>query len=139
MKKQFKKVCEKNKKSKKGFSLVEVIVSMALVVIISAMVFSVCNFALARGNQNKQKNFFVTQSQNYVKAYFLGGEDYKKSMAFLTGNEYEFGQNAKIYYSKDFEISNQDDYKYCVDLSFGTTFLVECYDSNNNAIYSYEV
>ena len=138
MKKQLRNTNKKTK-SKKGFSLVEVIVSMALIVIISTMIFSVSSYSLKTGNQSKQKNFFITQTQNYVKAYFLGGENYKKSMKLLTGNEYEFGQNTKIYYSNEYEISNQDDYKYCVNLSFGTNFLVECCDSNNNIIYSYEV
>ncbi len=126
-----------NKKS--GVTLVETIVAMALVVIISAMAFSICSLSLNSSNKTKLKNFFTVQTQNYVQAYFLGGDHYKNSMELLTGTQYEYGDNKTIYYSKDLEVSTESEYGYYVNLNFDNSFLVECYTSNDSLIYSYEV
>ena len=132
-----KKILFKNKK--KGVTLAETIVAMALVVIISTMAFSICNLSLSSSNKSKIKNFFITQTQNYVQAYFLGGEDYESAMELLTGTQCEFNTNTTIYYSNDLTISNEENSSYYIELNFDNTFLVECYTSNDNLIYSYGV
>lgn len=130
---------KQSKNKKKGVTLVETIIAMALVVIISTMAFSICNLSLSYGNNSKLKNFFITQTQNYVKAYYLGGNDYKNAMELLTGTQYEFGVDTTIYYDGDLNISTESEHTYSVELTFGTGFSVQCYTLSNSLIYSYEV
>ena len=127
-------------RKKNGFTLVETIVAMSLVVIISLIAYSVINVSISTNQKNKKKSFFISETQNYVKAYTLGEDDYETSMFLITGRNYQYGEDTTIYYSKDYKISNTEDYAYYVNLNFySTNFLVECFNSKNVLIYSAEV
>lgn len=122
----------------KGSTLVEVIVAMAIAVIVSTIAISVCNMAIAFGENNKVKNFFMVEAQNFVQAYYLGGDDYKSAMNMLTGNECEFGENVTIKYSADLSVTNDESAKYSVQVVFGENFSVQCYTQNSKLIYQVE-
>ena len=125
---------------KKGITLVEVVVAMALVVIISIAGFSVVNFSIRAGNKSKIQNFFMVELQNYVTAIMSGAEGYSSSMFLLTNENYNYGENGAVYYSNDLTVTYEDNAKYCINISFDTTpYSIACYDIQNNLIYSVEV
>lgn len=124
------------KKKNSGISLAETIVAMALITIMSLIAFSTCSLSLTINNNSKVKNFFMVEANNYIDCYYMGSADYTQNMNFLTGENYTYGQNASIYYSKDLQITTEQNAKYYVNLSYGSQFLVECYNISNDLIYS---
>lgn len=130
----------KQKSFKRGISLVEVVIAMAVVVIMSLAGFSVVNFSLNAGNKFNVESFFVSESQNYISAFNLGEENYSKAIKLLTNQSYTYGENAIIYYSSDFEIVEQANAKYYVNLTFSSSnFIVQCYNIQNSLIFEAEV
>ena len=128
-----------NKKTK-GMTLVETIVSMALILIVSLVAFLVLNSSFVSIQKNKEKSFFICQTQNIIMAYNMGESDFEKSLKLMTGKNFVYGQNTTIYFDKDFQITNQEDSKYKVDLVFNESrFSVKCSNQANNIIYKAEV
>lgn len=131
-----KKISQKNK----GITLIETIVSMALVVIISLVAFLTLSYSNSAMQKIKEKNFFINCSQNFVSAYFMGSGDYEKSLKLITGQDYAYGENTTIYFDNKFKIANQENCEYKVLLNFDEQiFSVNCTDSSNVSIYSVEV
>ena len=127
-------------KKNRGFSLVEVIIAMVIIVIVSISAFTVINFSVNSGTKNVISNFFEVETQNYLKAYFLGSDGYEESLKLLTGEDYTYGENLTIKYDNNFEITQEEEFSYTVHLTFGEpVFNVSCYDKSNNIIYSAEV
>ena len=127
-------------KKSRGFSLAEVIIAMVLIVIMSFSAFSVINFSVNSGNKNTISNFFEVETQNYLKAYFLGEDGYENSMKLLTGQDCAYGEDIMIKYDNNFEITESSTYYYYVQITFGEeVFSVSCYDRSNELIYSKEV
>ena len=126
---------------KKGFSLAEVIVAMAIAVIVSLLCYSTCNFAIMQMSNSKTKSFFASQTQNFVNCYYLGSTEYADAINFLTGQTVTYGVNATIYYAKDFSISNQENSEYYIDLNFESeSFVVKCVsNSSQKIIFEVEV
>lgn len=90
------KICHCEKKSKKkGVTLVEVVIAMALAVIVSASVYLTCSFTLKSQNQNMIQNFFSNEIENVAMCYYHSNDtddttnyaDFIKSLVFLTGLE----------------------------------------------------
>lgn len=128
------------KKCKKGLTLVEVVVAMSLVVIISLAGFSVINFSIKSGYKSQINNFFMVEVQNYITAIMAGSENYSNSMSLLTGNAYNYGENAVIYYSSKLDITDEENAKYNISINFeNSPFSVSCYDAQNNLICRLEV
>ena len=126
---------------KKGFSLAEVIVAMAIAVIVSLLCYSTCNFAVMQVSNNRTKSFFVSQTQNFVNCYYLGATEFANAVNFLTGQTVTYGEDATIYYAKDFSISNQQNSEYHIDLDFESeSFVVKCVsNSSQKVIFEVEV
>lgn len=128
---------------KKGITLAETVVAMAVIAIVSVMAYTTCSFAISQDSKNKVKSFFINQTQNFVNCYFLGNDGYYDAFKFLTGEDANFGENITIYYDKKFEISNEEDSKYHIDLNFENSnenYVVECYiNSSQDVIYQVEV
>lgn len=133
-----KKRTSKSKKQR-GFSLVEVIVAMALTVLISFVAFMVCNTCINLGSANHTKNYFVLETDNYLKAYYLGSGDYEDAMNMLTNQNFTYGENASIHYDSKFNITTEETYSYIVDLTFASKFKVECKKASGETIYKVEV
>ena len=124
---------------KRGVTLVEVVVAMAIAVIVSGIAFTTCNFALSISNKNKIKNFFVNEASNYINCYYLGSSKYAEAMQLLTGTSYVYNEDATIYYAKNLEISVDDSSPYVISLNFKEAgFEVKCYQSSN-LVYEIEV
>ena len=120
---------------KRGISLAEVIVAMALVVIISVIALSTINWSLNTGSKELLKNFFNIESQNYVSAYYSGASNYQDAMTLLTNGTYTYGEDATVYYSQDLTITEEQNAKYYVNLDFEIdSFSVKCYTSQNSLI-----
>ena len=68
---------------KKGVSLTEVVVSMAIIIIISVLTFIICTSAINQKSNNFTKYFFVTQTNNIIKCYNQGEQNYSKGMKLL--------------------------------------------------------
>ena len=123
-------------KTKKGISLAEVIVAMALVVIMSLIAFSTINWSFGVGRSEIIKNYFGVESRNYISAYYSGASNYQDAMNLLTNDTYIYGEDAKIYYSKDLQITDEENACYYIDLDFDTdSFSVKCYTSQNVLLY----
>ena len=130
----------KNSFKKKGLTLVEVVVAMALVIIISFAGFSVINFSLKSGNKNMVYNYFMVEVQNYVTAIMSGSAEYSNSMYLLTGNTYNYGENGIVYYSSELTVADVENAKYHINIKFESApYSVSCYDSQNNLIFEAEV
>ena len=128
------------RKCKKGLTLVEVVVAMALVVIISLAGFSVINFSIKSGGRSQVKNFFMSEVQNYATAILSGSENYSNSMNLLTGAGYSYGENGVVYYSSNLTITNEENAKYHININFDNTpYSINCYDNQNNLIFRAEV
>lgn len=128
-----------NKKKQKGFSLAEVIVAVALVIVISLVAFAVCSVCVDLGGKNHIKNYFMVESNNYIKAYFLGGANYESAINMLTGKNVNYGEDVSVYYDSNFKITDQENSAYSVNLSFAEKFKVECKNASNNVFYMIEV
>ena len=126
---------------KKGFSLSEVTVAMALVVIISVIAFSTCNFSIYQSQKSMIQSFFIGQTQNFVNCYYLGETGYANGIKFLTDKDVIYGQDATIYYAKDFSVSTDEQSEYYVNLKFvDEKFSVKCFaNSNQRCIFEIEV
>ena len=128
---------------KRGVTLTETVVAMAIAVIVSLMAYTTCSFAISQNAKSKLKSFFINQTQNYVNCYYLGATEYDYAFEFLTGMSAEYGNDTTVYYDKDFNISSQAESKYHIDLHFANSnqnFSVKCYsDSSQSAIYEVEV
>ena len=130
----------KKRNSKKGLTLVEVVVAMALVVIMSLAGFSVVNFTISASSKNHLLHFFMTETQNYISAYVSGSDNYADAMHLLTGNNYVYGTDSTIYYSSDLQITDEQNAKYHVDIDFDTSNMhISCYNSQSSLIYEAEV
>lgn len=131
-------------KDKKGFTIVELVIAMAIVILISVMAFTISNVSMQANSKAVTKNFFIVQASNFVKCYYLGSADYSDYMEFLTDNDsYVYNTNANIYYDSDFEYCESENAKYRVDLIFddvNSDFVVECYYCEDGGlIYRVEV
>lgn len=128
---------------KKGITLAETVVAMAIAVIVSMMAYTTCNFAISQNAKNKVKSFFINQAQNYVNCYYLGATEYEDAFEFLIGESAEFGADKTVYYDKDFNISTELDSRYHIDLHFENSnqnFSVKCYSNlNGTAVFEVEV
>ena len=123
-------------KKNKGFSIAEVIIAMALVVIMSIVALSTVNWSFSLGRKEILKNFFNIESKNYISAYYSGASNFQDAMNLLTNGTYVYGEDATIYYSKDLTITDEENANYYVNLDFETeSFSVKCYTSQNNLIY----
>ena len=127
--------------SKRGVTVVEIVVAMAIAVIVSVFAYSTCSFAIAQSQRIKTKNFFISQSQNFVNCYFLGSEKYSDGIKFLTDCDVNYGEDATIYYSNDYKITTQDKSQYYINLIFDVdSFSVECHsNSSSNLIFDVRV
>ena len=127
--------------SKRGVTVVEIVVAMAIAVIVSVFAYSTCSFAIAQSQRIKTKNFFISQSQNFVNCYFLGSEKYSEGIKFLTDCDVNYGEDATIYYSNDYKITTQDKSQYYINLIFDVdSFSVECHsNSSSNLIFDVRV
>ena len=128
-------------KNKKGITLAETIVAMAVLIVISLAIFSVSNYALMQTKKGEINNFFTVESQNYINCYLLGEEEYADAVKFYSNVTTNYNENCSIYYSNEFALDVSSDSLYRIDLSFKTNkFLVECYNNiENKLIYSVEV
>lgn len=123
-------------KKRRGVSIAEVIVAMALVVILSVTALSTVNWSINIGRKEVLKNFFNIESRNYISAYYSGATNFENAMSLLTNNTYTYGEDATIYYSKDLAITEQQNASYHVDLDFEIgSFSVKCYTSQNTILY----
>lgn len=130
----------KHRNLKKGLSLAEVVVAMALVVLISLEGFSVVNFSLNAGNKLSVESFFVEETKNYITAYYSGEYNYANALNLLTNQTHTFGTDATIFYSNNFQVTSEDNSKYYIKLTFNeSNFMVECFNNQNNLIYKAEV
>ncbi|HAJ78052.1 MAG TPA: hypothetical protein DCO89_03195 [Clostridiales bacterium] len=130
----------KKKIQRKGLTLVEVIVAMALVVIISLAGFSVINFSIKSSNKSYVHNFFMVEVQNYINAIMSGSDNYSNSISLLTGETLNYGDNAVIYYSSGLAITQEKNSKYHINIKFDNSpYSVICYDNQNNLIFKAEV
>ena len=114
---------------------------MAVAVVMSLLCYSTCNFAILQMTNSKTKSYFASQTQNFVNCYFLGSAQYADAVKFLTNQDVVYGENATIYYEKDFSISNQQNAQYYVTLNFeNENFVVKCFSvSNQKTIFEVEV
>lgn len=150
---------EKVKSKKRGITLVETIVAMALVVIISASVYVTCNYTLKAQNENSVKTFFATETENLAVCYYNSNqkkntsaenyENFKNAFEFSSGlsnveNDYfDFAyvsgtlsqiESITIYYSKDFVYLAKDSKD---DSSFKIVFTFKENQNGNYLISSY--
>ncbi len=122
-------------KKNKGFSIAEVIVAMALVVIMSVVALSTVNWSFGAGRKEILKNFFNIESRNYISAYYSGASNFQDAMNLLTDGTYVYGTDATIYYSNNLTITDAENANYYVNLDFETeSFSVKCYTAQNNLI-----
>ena len=128
-------------KNKKGITLAETIVAMAVLIVISLAIFSVSNYALMQTKKGEINNFFTVESQNYINCYLLGEEEYADAVMFYSNVTTNYNESCSIYYSNEFALDISSDSLYRIDLSFESNkFLVECYNNiENKLIYSVEV
>ena len=128
-------------KSKKGLTLVETIIAMAVLVVITLMTFSVGNYVVAQTNKSELKLFFVNESQNYINCYLLGQDEYSNAISFYANKEALYNEDCVIYYSNDLDICDEENSTYSIKLTFEVEkFVVECFVNNNdNAVYTAEV
>jgi len=126
---------------KRGFSLAETIVAMAVAVIISLFCYATCSFAISQYAISKTKSFFISQTQNFVNCYYLGATDYASAIKFLTNSDVTYGEDATIYYAKDYSLSTQQNSQYYVNLSFKSqNFVVECFsNTSQKPVFKVEV
>lgn len=123
---------------KKGFTLLEVVIALAVISIVSVAIFSTISFASQKNNVARAESFFMLESENYLLAYYLGQEGYGDAMHLLTGENYTYGTDATIHYSKDCAITGESNAFYRVELDFEIDYFeIRCL--GNRQIYSYRV
>ena len=134
-----------NWKKEKGMTLVEVIVSLSIILIVSAAAVSVAIFTSNSLGGAQAKRFFKNEIENIAKLYL----EYDET-SFTSNFETYLGQplqtinehpNQTFYYSTSREIQNNDEnYGYKLCLEFSTNKLsLSSFDNNEKAIFAKEV
>lgn len=123
---------------RRGFTLLEVVIAMAVISIVSVAMFSTLSFASRRNDVARAESFFMLESENYLLAYYLGEIGYGDAMHLLTGEDFTYGTDATIFYSKDYAKSGEGDAFYRVELDFELDYFeIRCLGSR--PIYTYRV
>ncbi len=125
---------------KKGLTLVETIIAMAVLIIVSFISLSVSNYAISQTNKAEIKMFFQNEAQNYVNCYLLGQDKYDNAIMFYTGKTAVYGEDCEVYYD-GLKISNTNEGNYHVKLLFEIDkFVVKCFaDTSIKEFYALEV
>lgn len=155
------------KNNKKGVTLLETVIAMALVVIISFATYSTCNFAIKHKQSSNIKNFFVQETENIAMCYYKTNsnnstafDDFENALIFTfeINNADEFFEyntstsadgdiiinRLTIYYSsslKYLKLTNKNDAKYKVVFIFDTSgnIIKSINLSNDKTIFEKEV
>lgn len=131
--------CKERLVKEKGITLAETVISMALVILFAFVAFTTISVTSSANEKNNLKNFMTVSCQNIVKAYESGAARYSDSMQLLVGENFVYGEDAIIYYTKTLELSDNQDYAYYIEIKFGERFQVMCYNFNDKLIISTEV
>ena len=105
----------KNRKS--GFTIIEVVVSMALIAIVLSTTFLFCGSTFSMQNELKLNNFFLNESEKITICYFEGASDYTDNIEFATGLAgANFESDFVLHYNSSFE-QTDDESAYFYDFS----------------------
>ena len=135
-------------KIKKGLTLVEVVVSLAIVSIVSIAVISLIITSTNQMRNTSIIRFFdheLAEISNLYMSYTYGDEesDYKKALHFYTGVD----NSETYYYSASFRyVTSEESYSYYVTLDYhedgegkSNTLTLKAYYSDNKVILTREV
>ena len=109
---------KKNKKN--GFTIVEVVVSMALIAIVLATAFLFCSYTISAQNDLKLNDFFLSESEKIVNCYYAGETNYSQNVELSTGvSSVSFGSDFDVHYDSDLKQTTiASDYCYDFSISF---------------------
>lgn len=136
-----------NWKKEKGMTLVEVIVSLSIILIISAAAVSVAVFTSNSLGTSQSKRFFKNEIENIASIYIEYYEETDESIFLDKFEDYlgkdisSLDEHSIIYYSSSYEVlDNSEDYGYRLNLDFSTNRLdLSSFSSGDKLIYSKEV
>ena len=112
---------------------------MSIIIIVSVAMFATINYSIKVNQESKIKSFFIGESENYITSYYLGEDKYDEAMLLLTGESYNYGEDATIYYDSKLIITSETSSPYKVVISFGEgRFSVLSY-KGDSLIYRSEV
>ena len=130
------------KEKQKGVTLVETVISMALIAIVTAAIFATSNFTISSQEKNKQKHFFENETENVLMCYY--SNSFSSALKFLTGdNEILVDSESNdytLYYNENFEYVAEELAVYSLKIDYTNikTPTVVCKNIDSNIeIYSY--
>lgn len=128
------------KRKEKGVTLVEVVVSMALIAIISATIFITISYTNKTQSKNKIKQYFINETENVLTCYYSG--NFSNSLAFLTNQDIDIDEDANTYtlfYEKDFSYTDEENAVYSLTIDYTEDFapVVTCTNVGGANIYEY--
>ena len=107
------------KNHKKGISLVEVVVAMAVVTIISVSAYSVCNYSLLQQRKIARDTFFVNEANNIVNCLGVGSDEFVDAIKLLTNKDVAYNEDFELFYDSHFEyVDTFDESTYYLSFDF---------------------
>ena len=129
-------------KKEKGITLIEIVVSLAIIVIISVAAVSIAAYSSTLFNSMNVKRFFQREIDNIAELYLsYDEEDFSSAFNKLTGKTISGYTNSTYYVSHNFEyVESTDNYFYKINLTFDeSTLNISSLKSDDSAIRSRSV
>lgn len=124
-------------KKEKGITLIEIIVSLAIIVIISVAAVSIAAYSSTLFNSMNVKRFFQREIDNIAELYLsYEKEDFSSAFNKLTGKTISGYTNSTYYVSPNFEyVESTDNYSYKINLTFDEpTLIISSLKSDDSVI-----
>lgn len=129
------------KGKEKGVTIVETVVAMAILSIVSSIVFLSCSLILRTQAQNRQTQFFVNETENVMMCYY--SDDFEAALVYLTGSTFELdaeSDSCTIYYGSHYEYCGWENAAFDLTIRFAdpANVSVTCKNlSSGKTIYSF--
>ena len=114
-----------NRKKEKGLTLAEMVVSLAIIVIISVAAISVAVYSTNQQKRIAMTRYFTVLVDNSLRLYeSYSGSDFNTAFKAYTGQDIDYGTNKTFYFSLDYKYVDEPNSVYNVRYSFKANGLV---------------
>ena len=122
-----------NWKKEKGLTVVEIMVSLAIIVIVSLAVLSIALFSTRTQSNTSVKQRFSRMVNDVAMMYqSYENDDFELAFNKYTGQTIEYGVDTIYYFDSSFNFSEETGSRYYLNCDFDTNTLIvsACYKDN---------
>ena len=114
-------------RKKKGLTLVETLISLAVIVIVSVATVSIVVYSTNAISSSRRKSFFAHETNTLANLYLTYNdtpEDFTKAVRQYSGQDVVFGTDYTFYYSEEFAYVEEARMSYSLLLDFDVSGLL---------------